>query len=52
MEAIEIEAEVFRVIRANSDKQPAYILRQVKAQLPDVSDRQISEAIQRLIKRG
>jgi hypothetical protein len=45
---IEIKAEVFRVIRANSDKTPKQIMALLREHLPDVGDDELREAISSL----
>jgi hypothetical protein len=48
---IEIEAIVFKVIRANAECNKSKILRAIKSELPDIESKRISKAIASLINR-
>lgn len=49
MEDIEIKAEVFRVIRANSDlKSPRAIYQKIREHLPEITDKQIGKVLEEL----
>lgn len=46
---IELKAEVFRIIRNNADKTKTAILKEIKEQLPGVSQEDVIKALLELI---
>jgi len=48
MEQIEITAEIFKVIRANSDRNAKSVMHKIKQHLPDVTNQQIAQALEDL----
>jgi len=46
---IELQAEVYKVIRANTDKKPKKILKILLEHLPDIPEQRIKSAIAQLI---
>lgn len=51
MDQLEITAEVFRVVRANSCKSAPSVMKIIKEQIPEANEEQIANALSYIIER-